>query len=81
MICSDGNVHWNSNLGPIGGGFIGVVDDDSRAHPADIETTSYALLVYVLRGDIQASLPIVRWLTSQRNSLGGWGTTQVHLFV
>ena len=53
-----------------------------RAPAADIEMTAYALLTYVLRADEDPSLigqamPIVRWLTKQRNALGGFASTQV----
>ncbi|PVD34645.1 hypothetical protein C0Q70_05922 [Pomacea canaliculata] len=42
----------------------------------NVEMTSYALLTYQLRNDISKSLPIVRWLTSQRGSQGGFISTQ-----
>ena len=53
-----------------------------RAPAADIEMTAYALLTYVLLADDDSSLigqamPIVRWLTKQRNALGGFASTQV----
>ena len=38
--------------------------------------TSYALLSFVLRGQEEAALPVVRWLTAKRNSQGGWSSTQ-----
>lgn len=52
-----------------------------RAPAADIEMTSYALMTYVLRAEDDPSLigeamPIVRWLTKQRNALGGFASTQ-----
>eukprot|EP00057_Strongylocentrotus_purpuratus_P031565 XP_785018.3 PREDICTED: C3 and PZP-like alpha-2-macroglobulin domain-containing protein 8 [Strongylocentrotus purpuratus] len=43
---------------------------------AEVEMTAYALLTYTLLGDIAYSLPIVKWLTQQRNSLGGFSSTQ-----
>lgn len=46
----------------------------------NVEMTSYALLTYQLRNDISKSLPIVRWLTSQRGSQGGFISTQVKGF-
>ncbi|GLG95490.1 uncharacterized protein GBIM_02438 [Gryllus bimaculatus] len=42
----------------------------------NIEMTSYALLSYLKRGLIQDSLPIMRWLVSQRNDAGGFASTQ-----
>ena len=53
-----------------------------RAPAADIEMTAYALMTYVLLAENDTSLigqamPIVRWLTKQRNALGGFASTQV----
>ena len=53
-----------------------------RAPAADIEMTSYALMTYVLLAEDDPSLigeamPIVRWLTKQRNAQGGFASTQV----
>jgi hypothetical protein len=45
--------------------------------PVDVEMTGYALLTRVLRDEIAEAVPIVRWLTSQRNAQGGWSSTQV----
>lgn len=41
----------------------------------NIETTAYALLVYVSRREYFVD-PIVRWLNSQRLNDGGWASTQ-----
>jgi CD109 antigen len=56
-------------------------DDDTPDYwweppPADVEITSYALLNMVLRDQVVQALPIVRWLASKRNSLGGYSSTQ-----
>ena len=53
-----------------------------RAPAADIEMTAYALMTYILRADDDLSLigdamSIVRWLSKQRNALGGFSSTQV----
>ncbi|KAL1110500.1 hypothetical protein AAG570_008028 [Ranatra chinensis] len=42
---------------------------------SNIETTAYALLVYVARQEIMTE-PIVKWLNSQRLTDGGWASTQ-----
>lgn len=52
-----------------------------RAPAADIEMTSYALMTYILRAEddlslIGDALSIVRWLSKQRNALGGFSSTQ-----
>lgn len=41
----------------------------------NIETTAYALLVYVSRRDLRVD-PIVTWLNAQRLTEGGWASTQ-----
>lgn len=41
----------------------------------NIETTAYALLVYVSRRELFVE-PIVRWLINQRLTDGGWASTQ-----
>jgi CD109 antigen len=44
--------------------------------PATVEMTAYGLLSALLDGRITDSLPIARWLTTQRNSQGGFKSTQ-----
>lgn len=44
---------------------------------AEVEMTAYALLTYTLLGDVAAALPVVKWLSQQRNALGGFSSTQV----
>ncbi|CAH1779310.1 unnamed protein product, partial [Owenia fusiformis] len=41
-----------------------------------IETASYALLTFVANNDLNRALGVLRWLTKQRNSLGGFSSTQ-----
>ena len=44
---------------------------------ADIEMAAYALLSLHLLGRLEEGIPIMKWLTQQRNHLGGYGSTQV----
>lgn len=44
---------------------------------AEVEMTAYALLTYTLVGDVATALPVVKWLSQQRNALGGFSSTQV----
>lgn len=47
---------------------------------ADIELTSYILLAKLEnynQTDAASYIPIVKWINSQRNSLGGFYSTQV----
>lgn len=46
---------------------------------AEVEIAAYSLLTYVSMGDVAAALPIVKWLSKQRNALGGFSSTQVCL--
>ena len=46
------------------------------AGSADVETTGYALLALLEAGDRIAASSAARWLVSQRNALGGFGSTQ-----
>ena len=49
-----------------------------KPRSADIEITAYALLAYSLDKDINVGLQISRWLSQQRNSMGGYSSTQVN---
>ena len=42
----------------------------------NIETTAYALMIYVQRQEIRVEA-IVKWLNTQRLYNGGWASTQV----
>lgn len=46
------------------------------AQSNDVEMTAYALLTLVLRSEVETALPVLRWLISQQNSNGGYGSTQ-----
>lgn len=43
---------------------------------ADIETTAYATLALGLHGDSFSAASAAKWLVSQRNAYGGYGSTQ-----
>ncbi|CAL8312181.1 unnamed protein product [Boreogadus saida] len=43
---------------------------------AHIEMAAYALLSLHLLGRLEEGIPIMKWLTQQRNHLGGYGSTQ-----
>lgn len=42
----------------------------------DIEVAAYALLSHFLQHRVAEGIPIMRWLSRQRNSLGGFASTQ-----
>uniref|UniRef100_A0A1I8BTY6 NTR domain-containing protein n=1 Tax=Meloidogyne hapla TaxID=6305 RepID=A0A1I8BTY6_MELHA len=72
ITSNDGNVHWSV----IKKEKPSISSLYQQSQPVDIETTSYALLTYMLLDDKIKALPIVKWLTAQRNSLGGFTSTQ-----
>ncbi|XP_048758952.2 CD109 antigen-like isoform X2 [Ostrea edulis] len=47
-----------------------------QSNPVDIEMTSYALLVYAANDQFTDGLPVMKWVTSQRNPRGGFSSTQ-----
>ncbi|CAL4160480.1 unnamed protein product, partial [Meganyctiphanes norvegica] len=47
-----------------------------KSRPLDLETTSYALLTYTLRGLTRDTVPVMTWLVGQRNQKGGFQSTQ-----
>lgn len=46
-----------------------------QPQPRDVEMTAYALLT-LNKIDTERALPLVRWLTAQRNPNGGFSSTQ-----
>lgn len=48
----------------------------SQTSSVDVEMTAYALLAYLQRGLVTEALPIMRWMVAQRNSNGGFASTQ-----
>ncbi|KAI6203725.1 hypothetical protein M3Y94_00589600 [Aphelenchoides besseyi] len=75
---SEGNIHWAKS--PQSEKPTNNLDNAvvyfHQAQPADVEMTSYALLSYMTLTDTARALPIVRWLTTQRNPAGGFSSTQ-----
>ncbi|KAL1781786.1 CD109 antigen [Sigmodon hispidus] len=51
------------------------LSDSWQPRSLDIEVAAYALLSY-LRHRISDGIPVMRWLSRQRNSLGGFASTQ-----
>ncbi|XP_055487408.1 LOW QUALITY PROTEIN: murinoglobulin-2-like [Leucoraja erinacea] len=78
-INEDGQTHWGKREGGESG------EEELRhwwrAPSAEVETTAYVLLALLSPPNIsptqlQRSSPIVRWLVRQRNSYGGFASTQ-----
>ncbi|ESN94934.1 hypothetical protein HELRODRAFT_180041 [Helobdella robusta] len=47
-----------------------------QAKSSSIELASYVLLVYTQQKNLSKSMPVAKWLLRQRNSLGGFSSTQ-----
>ncbi|KAL5015784.1 hypothetical protein ScPMuIL_005373 [Solemya velum] len=67
----DGMKYWHKHEAP-----DTITPVWQQARSADIEMTSYALLVYTSREDHERGIPVMKWITTQRNSLGGYRSTQ-----
>ncbi|XP_018112272.1 C3 and PZP-like alpha-2-macroglobulin domain-containing protein 8 [Xenopus laevis] len=78
-ITQDGFTHWSltGSVATEEDTFMGFNDGLSQSViSAEVEMTAYALLTYTLMGDVASALPVVKWLSQQRNSLGGFSSTQ-----
>ncbi|XP_063003438.1 C3 and PZP-like alpha-2-macroglobulin domain-containing protein 8 [Elgaria multicarinata webbii] len=78
-ITQDGFTHWSlmGTLATDKDTFMGFNDGLSQSVvSAEVEMTAYALLTYTVLGDVASSLPVVKWLSQQRNALGGFSSTQ-----
>ena len=81
-IVDEDGLHWGESPGPTPLP-VEPKDGPSRpAHPqphqqsASIETTAYATLALLERGDRLNASSAARWLVTRRNSFGGFGSTQ-----
>ncbi|KAK2864229.1 hypothetical protein Q7C36_003383 [Tachysurus vachellii] len=52
------------------------VSESWQPRSADIEMASYALLSLYMLGSVEYALSLMKWLSQQRNHLGGYGSTQ-----
>ncbi|XP_063580933.1 CD109 antigen isoform X2 [Pongo abelii] len=52
------------------------LSDSWQPRSLDIEVAAYALLSHFLQFQTSEGIPIMRWLSRQRNSLGGFASTQ-----
>lgn len=57
----------------------GLRSDDQKPLAAQIEMASYVLLAHVKHGSLFDVFTLMKWLSMQRNHLGGYRTTQVSL--
>nr|XP_029488379.1 C3 and PZP-like alpha-2-macroglobulin domain-containing protein 8 [Oncorhynchus nerka] len=78
-ITQDGFTHWSLTGSTVTdeATFMGFSDGLSQSVvSAEVEMTAYGLLTYTLLGDVASALPVVKWLSQQRNALGGFSSTQ-----
>ncbi|KAM9842975.1 CD109 antigen-like [Aulostomus maculatus] len=64
----DGIMLWGSSAGLDSGGW--------QPRSVQIEMASYVMLTHIQRGNFVEGIPLMKWLSRQRNHLGGYGTTQ-----
>ncbi|XP_061833863.1 C3 and PZP-like alpha-2-macroglobulin domain-containing protein 8 isoform X1 [Nerophis lumbriciformis] len=78
-ITQDGLTHWSLTGSAMTDEdtFMGFSDGLSQSVvSAEVEMTAYGLLTFTLLGDVASALPVVKWLSQQRNALGGFSSTQ-----
>ncbi|XP_067824744.1 C3 and PZP-like alpha-2-macroglobulin domain-containing protein 8 [Heptranchias perlo] len=78
-VTQDGFTHWSLTGTTVTDEdtFMGFNDGLSQSVvSAEVEMTAYALLTYTSLGDVASALPVVKWLSQQRNALGGFSSTQ-----
>nr|XP_046269872.1 CD109 antigen-like [Scatophagus argus] len=54
----------------------GLKSHDWQPHSAQIEMASYVLMALITHGNLVEGIELMKWLSNQRNHLGGYGTTQ-----
>lgn len=53
------------------------ISDSWQPRSIDIELAAYALLSHFHQDRLAEGIPIMKWLSQQRNHLGGFSSTQV----
>ena len=75
---SDDGIYWSDDdgVGPVPYTSDTVPIGTSVPNSAAVETTGYAILALLEGGDRLTASAAARWLVTQRNSFGGYGSTQ-----
>ena len=77
----DEEIHWEANKNSPTKKPTTTWHWSSKPNPANIEMTAYALMSYIMGAKPYGSrldhFKIVKWLIKNRNSYGGFGSTQV----
>ncbi|KAK3709154.1 hypothetical protein QZH41_018067 [Actinostola sp. cb2023] len=79
-IVKDGQMHWEKKVKPKKQNAHYWFPPYHRSSSSNIEMTSYALMAMIGDGTdskaIGDAMPIIRWISKQRNALGGFSSTQ-----
>jgi len=77
FYASDGMTHWHEPESATTSSHHYWSPPHQQSKPIDIEMTSYALLVFAINSQFTEGLPVMKWITKQRNPNGGFASTQV----
>ena len=80
MLSLDGSRYWGKPKQPEKPREDWFYAPYRQAKSSDIEQTAYGLMASIPEDDKSKAIDssdIVKWLSQQRNSLGGWSSTQV----
>jgi len=76
-IEDEDGLHWGAGpMGPVAEEQPATAPRDMMMPNLDVETTGYAMLALVESNDRVNAAQAAKWLVGQRNSQGGFGTTQ-----
>lgn len=59
------------------GSSAGLDSHDWQPRSAHVEMAAYVMLAFIHSGNFVEGITLMKWLSRQRNHLGGYGTTQV----
>lgn len=82
MVCILGFYYWPIIITSLAGELqfwtssVSKLSESWQPSSQDIEIAAYALLSHFLHHQVSEGIPIMRWLSRQRNSLGGFASTQ-----
>ena len=78
FLPTDGMTHWHQKTTPVSSSSHHWTPPHQQGNPVDIEMTSYALLVFATKSEFTHGLPLMKWISKQRNPRGGFSSTQVY---
>jgi hypothetical protein len=86
LFASGEYVYWSNTVIPPN--IVNIINTVPIMEPRDdyvnleysVMATSYALLVYLAHNQMQASIPIMKWLVTQHKAFNYWSSSQVSEF-